>query len=397
MVIAKMKFHVKFVSFYDFTDDVLTLLHVTFPSLRSISLGNVQAICWLYKKVDKIAGVSLIIQDEGDLILNKLFCFDLYNEKRFITLIRKYVGNDMKIRLKTTKKDYFRLSNMELDDKYTPIEVMLEDDEPTDQNDNEPQTMVDKEKANTGVTDEQYVEEESHVSNESRNSHASSIISVDRSDTNFVEKRKSDTLSEEVNGIIYKIFLQQDCLNSELKSDLGIGIGKSEVVQLYEHFTLLIGTRIGVSVFDMNNNSSYKNFMNRKDGEKILLITLYNNTPVSWMIIRDLTEREDKNASFQITQFYSTKNIYMGLTYCHFYKWVEQTQGEYSLIRLESPKKDLNFYKEMNMVVDTEWNLVDGTHNNRMAIVGKDAPPHDYYQTALKKVIEKKQKTCHSR
>ena len=147
----------------------------------------------------------------------------------------------------------------------------------------------------------------------------------------------------------------------------------------------------------MNNPNNYKKFMDKKDGDKVLLVAVCNNTPVSFMMVRDLTEREDKNASVQITHFYSNQNVYMAITYCHFYKWFEEERGHESLIRLESPKKDLYFYKEMNMVMDEEWNVIDGTNNNRMAKVGINEPPYDRYKVTLKKTIDKENKSSHLR
>lgn len=359
-----MDCHIKFTSFYEYNDELLTSLYTKFPSLQEEPIVNVHAICWLYDEEDEVLGVVLCKHDNSALVLYKLSCFDEYDEKPFIFLIRQKLGNDKRIILQTTANHYSKLSRMRL---RNPVVVVLQ---PSDALEN--------------------VQLESESQCEIVSQSSSSQIGSNP------EKRKAEEI-EDRPGLTYKVFLQSGEEDSMFNTHLGEAIDKDEVIRLYEQFASLLGSRHIINVFDMNNPNNYKKFMDKKDGDKVLLVAVCNNTPVSFMMVRDLTEREDKIASVQITHFYSNQNVYMAITYCHFYKWFEEERGHESLIRLESPKKDLYFYKEMNMVVDEEWNVIDGASNNRMAIVGVNVPPSDRYKVTLKKTIDKKNKSSHLR
>jgi hypothetical protein len=359
-----MDCHIKFTSFYEYNDELLTLLYTKFPSLQEESIVNIHAICWLYDKEDEVLGVVLCKHDNSALVLYKLSCFDEYDEKLFIFLIRQQLGNDKRIILQTTANHYDRLSRMRLNN---PVVVVLQ---PSDALEN--------------------VQLESESQCEIVSQSSSSQIGSNP------EKRKAEEI-EDRPGLTYKVFLQSGEEDSMFNTHLGEAIDKDEVIRLYEQFASLIGNRHAISMFDMNNHSNYKDFMNKKDGDKVVLITLCNGVPETFMIIGDLTEEKDKLKSVQITQLYSNLNFYKALTYCHFYKWYEQKNGTGSLIRLESPKNDLQFYKEMNMVVDEEWNVLYSGWNHRMAIVGVNVPPSDRYKVTLKKTIDKKNKSSHLR
>ena len=578
-----MKFYIEFTPFYDYNDKKLTLLYNKFPSLREEPIVNVHAICWLYNK-DAIKGVVLCKHGIDALVLYKLQCIDMYDEKPFITLIRKYVGNDKRITLQAAAKDYDRLSSMVLGPKYTPVgfikddseqtgaqhpiveqqvqepidevqETLNEQQEPMDEVQeplNEQQEPIDEvqepidevqepidgvqeplneqqeplneqqepiDEVQEPIDEVQYkqTQPESNVltkANKVRNdiysqlenllrvfgdienkmtqysndgvipreafrlyeekafeilsNYPGKLLIVDPNTNNFgfdvseyqkrfsafkvsrsfkqvipynppkvgenkllevmskypevfesnqvpedtnrvdsviytsqpeTEKRKLDMVEEESHeaGVTYKIFSQTSKDASEFECTLGQPINKTEVIRLYEQFASLIGNRHAISMFDMNNHSNYKDFMNRNDGDKVVLITLYNGVPETFMLIGDLTEEKDKLKSVQITQLYSNLNFYKALTYCHFYKWYEQKNGTGSLIRLESPKNDLQFYKEMNMVVDEEWNVLYTGWNHRMAIVGKHIPPYERYKHVLHHTTEKRIKYSNTR
>ena len=126
-----MNFYIEFTSsFYENNDKIsLTLLDTKFPS----SIVNIHAICWLYdEEDDEVLGVVLCKHDIDDLVLYKLSCFDEYDEKPFIILIRQHVGNDKRVILQTTANDYDRLSKMKLNN---PVLVVLQSEEPILQSD----------------------------------------------------------------------------------------------------------------------------------------------------------------------------------------------------------------------------------------------------------------------
>lgn len=505
-----MKFYIEFTPFYDYNDKKLTLLYNRFPFLKKEPIVNVHAICWLYNK-DAIKGVVLCKHGVDALVLYKLHCFDIYDEKPFITLIRKYVGNDKRITLQAAAADYDRLSSMVLESRYTPIDFIKDDAVQTEPEfpivesqekesanevqDNQIQqvsnmvmyandingvyTQLEKllrvfgdiehkmsQRANNGdvpiealkiyearafqllsdypgkllivdpkklsfdvseyqkrfstykisrlfkqvvpynppKVDENKLFEvmskypeifESNQAPEDTNS-VDSVISTVQPEP---EKRKLEMVEEESNAaeVTYKVFPQPNKDNSELETYLGETINKTEVIHLYEQFATLIGSRHGINMFDMNNHTNYKDFINRNDGDKVCLIALRNGVPVAFMLVRDLTEENDKLKSIQIIQLYSSLKFYKALTYCHFYKWYEQKSGTGSLIRLESPKNDLQFYKEMNMVVDEEWNVLYTGWNHRMAIVGKHIPPYERYKDVLHHTTEKRIKYSNTR
>ena len=46
--------------------------------------------------------------------------------------------------------------------------------------------------------------------------------------------------------------------------------------------------------FDMSDHDNNQRFIDKKDGDKVFLITMFNDIPVAFMIVRDLTEKIDK-------------------------------------------------------------------------------------------------------
>ena len=164
-----------YIAFYEYNNEILTLLYTNFPSLQEESIANIPAICWLYDDLNEILGVVLCKHDNSALILYKLCCFDEYDEKLFIILIRERVGNDKRIILQTTANHYDRLSRMRL---RNPVVVVLQ-----------PSDALEK------------VQLESEPQCEIVSQSSSSQIGTN------LEKRKAEEI-EDRPGLTYKVFLQ---------------------------------------------------------------------------------------------------------------------------------------------------------------------------------------------